>query len=315
MLGEEARSTPAGREAAGVPPSLLVRGGGGGGGGGGGSSSSSWRDAALAMLSTAELELLAELRRTRVIRPVDTAAAPIHCGGDDDDDDGDAADAAAAATAAAAAAASSAPTALEVVGEAALQQLARCRPSDLEGVEATLAKARAVATAPARLRPGSGFAGRCLLAALEAGCARRSLARDAYTDAEHTARLRARLHAVRLTQAQRANLAPYMVVSDAAVSALAQLRPGSLDALAAVPGIPQASAQRHGTPLLEAIGAYCDRHGLSRTMQPPSAPAAAKAAVDDEWRSKRPKPAAASSTNVPGAAKQQRKLPKSFGRK
>ena len=314
MLGEEARSTPAGREAASVPPSLLVRGGGSS------SSSSSWRDSSLAMLSTAELELLAELRRTRVVRPVDTAAAPVSRGGDSDDRDGDvdAADATAASASAAAVAAtassSSAPTALEIVGEAGLHQLARCRPSDLEGVEATLAKARAITTAPSRLRPGSGFAARCLLAALEAGCARRSLARDAYTDAEHSARLRARLHAVRLTQAQLANLAPYMVVSDAAVSALAQLRPGSLDALAAVPGIPQASAQRHGTPLLEAIGAYCDRHGLSRSIEPPTAPAAAMAAVDDEWRAKRPKPSRASSANVP-AAKQQRKLPKSFGRK
>jgi len=132
----------------------------------------------------------------------------------------------------------------------------------------------------------------------------------------HPARFR--WHCTLYGQAQKTgNMAPYMVISDAAVAGIAQQRPASLEALAALPGVPRATAQRFGPDLLECVSAYCARYQLPRTTAPPPAPPTASApavAEECEWRAKRPRgaPAGPAAGASSGSAAKQRKLPKSF---
>ena len=111
-------------------------------------------------------------------------------------------------------------------------------------------------------------------------------------------------------------MAPYMVISDAALAGIAQQRPASLEALAALPGVPRATAQRFGPALLECVAAYCARYQLPQTSQPPAPPAApAPVPAAEEWRAKRPRPAPGggpSTASAAGAGSKQRKLPRSF---
>ena len=111
-------------------------------------------------------------------------------------------------------------------------------------------------------------------------------------------------------------MAPYMVISDAAVAGIAQQRPASLEALAALPGVPRATAQRFGPDLLECVSTYCARYRLPRTTAPPPLPTASAPAVAEEceWRAKRPRgaPAGPAAGASSGSAAKQRKLPKSF---
>ena len=112
-------------------------------------------------------------------------------------------------------------------------------------------------------------------------------------------------------------MAPYMVISDAALAGIAQQRPATLEALAALPGVPRATAQRFGPDLLECVSAYCARHRLPRTTPPPPPPPTASApavAEESEWRAKRARgaPAGPSAGASGGNAAKQRKLPKSF---
>ena len=106
-----------------------------------------------------------------------------------------------------------------------------------------------------------------------------------------------------------------MVISDAALTALARQQPASLEALAALPGIPSATAQRFGPDLLECVAAYCAYYRLPRTpAQPPPPTASAPGAAEgSEWRAKRPRGApAVPPATASGSAAKQRKLPKCF---
>ena len=112
----------------------------------------------------------------------------------------------------------------------------------------------------------------------------------------------------------RPRLPPPPSVWSCPLCGLALQRPASLDALAALPGVPRATAQRFGPELLECVAAYCARYRLPQTTPPPPPPTASvpAAAAEGEWRAKRPRNAPAGPPATSSGAAKQRKLPKSF---
>src|SRR5207302_7080415 len=64
----------------------------------------------------------------------------------------------------------------------------------------------------------------------------------------------AALRAWRLDEARRQELPPYVIFHDATLIEVARRRPGSLDALAEIPGIGRSKLDRYGAALLAVTG-------------------------------------------------------------
>jgi ATP-dependent DNA helicase RecQ len=89
-----------------------------------------------------------------------------------------------------------------------------------------------------------------------------------------------KLRAWRTEQARQANLAPYIVFSDATLRDLARIRPSTLEALRLIYGIGEVKERAYGAAVLQLIQDYCGEHGLALNVPrpvvaPPSAPAPA----------------------------------------
>eukprot|EP00965_Chrysotila_dentata_P070088 2315065-Pleurochrysis_carterae.AAC.1 len=68
-----------------------------------------------------------------------------------------------------------------------------------------------------------------------------------------------------------------MVFGDSVISAIATTRPASVAALAALPGVPRTTADRHGAAFVRVVGEYTNRYLLPTTAQTSAAPALANA--------------------------------------
>jgi ATP-dependent DNA helicase RecQ len=72
-----------------------------------------------------------------------------------------------------------------------------------------------------------------------------------------------KLKEVRRKLAAAENLAPYIVLSDAALTELAMYLPQNLEDLRKVSGFGELKVQKYGTQFLETVVDYCDKHKLS----------------------------------------------------
>jgi ATP-dependent DNA helicase RecQ len=133
-------------------------------------------------------------------------------------------------------------------------------------------------TAPARKRGGEPRERRRSPAAA-AGGAPPSPAMDAAA---------LRLRNLRRELSKKTNVPPYFVFPDAALEALARVRPDSAEALVTVPGIGPATAERYGQAILQVLAEVAAEHGPapapveapSRTSQPRVSRGSAPALAD-----------------------------------
>lgn len=177
-----------------------------------------------------------------------------------------------------------------------------------------------------------------LLDLVRAACERYDLQGDALSEEQHSKRLQRRLLQTRALEAQRCELAPYMILSDLAVAAVASKRPSCISRLAAVPGVPLRVAERHGGALLRTVAEYCRACSLPMEEEPPSALPASMGEAGDaagsigfaegfvpkspagsshstEWRTVKRLQAASDSAKGGAPKQRQRKLPPTLGKK
>ncbi len=73
------------------------------------------------------------------------------------------------------------------------------------------------------------------------------------------------LRDLRRILAAQAGVPPFIVMSDATLQALAQIRPGDMPSLRAVPGFGDVKTRRYGREIIESIQRYCHAKGLTTT--------------------------------------------------
>jgi len=124
-----------------------------------------------------------------------------------------------------------------------------------------------------------------LLRVLRAESAALQLQLDQFSHKQHTARLLRRLLTCRATVAERADVAPYMILGEAVLNRLAAHRPTSLGELRGMPGVPQRSADLYGMAFMETVQQYVGAHNLSLSDHGRLSSDRMPAAATSEWRS------------------------------
>ncbi len=82
----------------------------------------------------------------------------------------------------------------------------------------------------------------------------------------HEATLLDRLKALRTDYAQKENVPPYIIFSDATLLELATFLPSDISDLARISGFGEVKTRRYGKAFLGVVAAYCQEHGLSSKM-------------------------------------------------